>query len=177
MMLLPDPQLSDFRHHLESFEGRCDFLYLDGNHHCTIGVGHLLPTFAEARALMPDLTQAEWDAVLTAKPAMGPHYYAALTTCRMPQDAIDALLDTDIAEKSSELTAALPACTAWPPAVRQCLLDFAFNIGAHGLVQKFPHMLAACAAGDWKTAAAESKRNGIQADRNEYTERLLLSAV
>ena len=50
-MLLPDPQLSDFRHHLEAFEGRIPWLYLDGPGNVTGGVGHLFRSYADAAAL------------------------------------------------------------------------------------------------------------------------------
>lgn len=175
---LPDPYLSDLRTHLCLFEGRIPWLYLDGPGNVTGGVGHLFRTFADACVWLPMLTIAEWDAVRNADPDQPATCYSHLSIARMSQNSIDTVLDADITAKGAGLASVLPASAqAWPGAVKQALYDFAFNIGAHGLVAKFPKMLAAIEAGDYKTAAAESERKGIQPARNEYVRNLLISAL
>ena len=179
MDFIPDPQLSEFTFHLEGFEGRFPFPYLDGAGNVSTGVGHLCSSLEEFVKLgwVGGKPENDFLTVKSSRPKMGINYYAGLTTCRLPQDIIDELRNADIAGKISQLTAALPECTGWPVAARAALLDMSFNIGVHGIVSKYPNMLAAIRSGDWKTAATESHRNGIQDARNQYTAGLFLSCA
>ena len=179
MSFLPDPWLSDFRSHLEIFEGRIAWMYADGVGWPSCGVGPALFTPESAQALpwVNGNPVVGWHAIKSAEPNHPAQYYAALSPCRLPEDAIDALRDADIAEKIGELAVALPGCAAWPPQIKQVALDFAFNLGTHKFATTYPKMIAAIRSGDWKTAAAESHRNNIQDSRNQYTASLILSAL
>ena len=175
-LILPDPYFTDLRTHLCLWEGRIPWLYLDGPGHVTVGVGHLLPDFATAQSVVPGLTQAEWDAVISAPPNQPASAYKRLTTARMSEDSMDGVLDTDIYLAGQQLATALPDAQGWPVPVRQALFDFGFNIGSAGLVKKFPKMLAAMRAADWKTAALESARTDVESARNDYAYSLIMSA-
>ena len=82
----------------------------------------------------------------------------------------DALLDSDIAEFTVAVIAALPLSRTLDEARMGVLVGMAFNLGTAGLLG-FKKFLSACERGDWFTAAAHmldskwARQVGIRAQR------------
>ena len=75
------------------------------------------------------------------------------------------------------LRSLLPGFDAFPAQAQEALLDMAFQLGARGLVNKFPHLVASVKARDWKTCAVQCHRAGIQEWRNVATADLFRHAA
>ena len=166
---------------LPIFEGRTSWMYLDSDGTVTVGVGHALFTLADAIAvfhMMPD-EYDEWNAVKNASLGFPAAEYEALTTCRLTDIQIDSLLTKDLANAESQLAALWPVYRTLPEGPKCAVLDMAFNLGATKLLREFPKFVGALSADppDYKTAAAECVRIGVQPERNEWTKACLLSAA
>lgn len=188
MTLLDDAHAADFIKHLEIFEGRTSYFYLDSGSpsSVTIGVGVMIPSASVAESLNWEggmgaiaIAAAEWQTVKDATPGLAAASYAHLTTNRLSSEEVDKLRDKRIASMESDLIHAIQGVSAMPQPIVQCLCDMAFNIGSgklhaqyFGPTSKFgPAIYRA----DWQTAAAESARRGIQPARNEYVRDLIMS--
>ncbi len=85
-------------------------------------------------------------------------------------EAIDQILNDDIAATESQLLSVLPWASQLSPARYGALLNMAFNLGVAGLLE-FRRMLAALERQDWTTAARElldstyARQVGTRADR------------
>ena len=64
------------------------------------------------------------------------------------------LLDNDISRHTADVLALLPWMLRMDEVRREALINMAFNVGAHGLLES-PKMLRAAEAGDWPLAAIE----------------------
>jgi GH24 family phage-related lysozyme (muramidase) len=148
----------------------------------TVGVGHAIPDAAHACLLswidapVADPVETEFARVAAAEIGLPAVRYQGLSQHRMNEQAIDALLAADVEAFSAALTERLPAWTRYPEPAQEALFDMAYNLGVGGLL-KFHKMLAACAAGDWETAAAQCRRAGIADERNNETAALFRSAA
>ncbi len=151
----------------------------------TVGVGHAIQTGDDAtlltwnvgaRAALDSEVRADYARIAATQKGLAAPAYAPLTTCRMSDAAIDALVAGDVTAFTAKLAARLPNWSRYPDCVQAALFDMAFNLGIDGLL-KFHKMLAACDAADWKTAAAESHREGIGDDRNNQTAAIILQAL
>lgn len=165
---------------LHRFEGSVPHMYRCTGGEVTIGVGHAIPSAADARqlpwaAVTVDLISDDWARVKAAPQGLPAGQYVSLSSCRMSAEAIDALLSDDIDDFAARIEKALPNWPRYPEPVQEALFDMAYNLGVAGL-KDFPKMLAACDQGDWVTAASESHRIGIPDDRNQETATLLLQA-
>jgi GH24 family phage-related lysozyme (muramidase) len=164
------------------FEGSTPYMYRCTGGEVTVGIGHAIHGAEEALALDwgGPRTSLEQDYARIATAPMGQKYaasyYEPLTTTRMADDAILALCDDDINLCEDQLAQALPDWDSYPELVRQALFDMGYNLGVAGLL-KFEKMLAAVNAGDWKTAAQESRRKGIAEGRNKEIEELFLGEI
>jgi len=181
-LLTPDSSLSPYNHismdtadvraRLEKFEGRVPWMYRCTGGEVTVGIGHAIHSAADAQKLTwdtgADQAAAAYAVIAGAPKGQVAKNYAPLTTCRMSNDAIDALTAADIDAFTAQLRAALPKFDTYPAPAQAALFDMAYNLGIGGL-KKFPHMLAAVDAGDWEAAAQQSHRNGIQDARNNET--------
>jgi GH24 family phage-related lysozyme (muramidase) len=170
---------------LGNFEGRLPYMYRCTGGEVTVGIGHAIPTADDAvkltwmvgsRAATPDEVRADYARIAATPKGQVASTYAPLTTCRLNAGAIDALVAADIALFTAKLAARLPNWDRYPDCVQAALFDMGFNLGVDGLL-KFKKLLAACDAADWKTAAAESHRQGIGDDRNNQTAALILQAL
>jgi GH24 family phage-related lysozyme (muramidase) len=180
---------SEYLPKLKEFEGSVPYMYLDTAGNVTVGVGNLLPDSAAARKLpfewppdpsaeppvaaarpaTADEIQADFDTVSKQPPGRGLHYYQQVTRLRLPEAAIDAVLESRVAEFSASLTASFPDFTLYPEGVCAALFDMAFNLGLHKLTSGFPTFTNAVRARDWTTAARECRRGGIGERRNVWT--------
>ena len=73
----------------------------------------------------------------------------------MPDAIITALRDADIADARVACFAIFLDFPSYADARQAAICDMIFNMGEHEFRQ-FSHMIAAIAAGDWETAAAEA---------------------
>jgi GH24 family phage-related lysozyme (muramidase) len=180
---LAGPAFDAYLKQLDTWEGRCQWMYMDVPGNVTTGVGHLIAEadLASLLGFVGGDPAADWQAVKSASPGLIATSYQPLTTCRLPDPVIDALKHADLCKAQSEFLAAIPDSANWPITVRIACLDMSFNLG----VGKFQagyfcatcHFGPACRRGDWTTAAAQSARNGIQPSRNAYIAGLIRSAI
>ena len=170
---------------IEKFEGRVPYMYLCTGGDVTIGIGHAILHAADAvtlswsiggRAATAEEITADWGRVAAAEKGRVATAYQGLTTCRMSDDDIDALVLRDVANFTAQLAAVLPHWSGYPEPAQEALFDMAFNLGLGGL-KKFPHLLAAVDAGQWEVAAAQSHRQGISDARNQQTADLFRQAA
>ena len=179
--------LEELKARLREHEGVVPHLYLDTLGLVTCGVGHMIPN-ANAMAgipmVRPNGTEAplvdkvtEWYRVKHLEPARLAAYYAANTTLRMTPEAITSLQDEDVDGFRQGLRFFLPGFDAFPEPAQEALLDMAFQLGAQGLVDKFPRLVASVKARDWNTCAVQCHRAGIQEWRNVATADLFRHAT
>jgi GH24 family phage-related lysozyme (muramidase) len=167
---------------LKKFEGSTSYMYLCSGGEVTVGVGHAIFDAARAAGLpwtgspAPTLISADFARVAAADKGLVATRYENLTQCRLSAEAVDALLLSDIDAFEKNLTASLPALQSYPEPVQEALFDMAYNLGVGGLL-KFHKLLAACASGDWETAATECRRGGIADARNKETAALFRQAA
>ena len=167
---------------LKKFEGSTSYMYRCSGGEVTIGVGHAIFDAAHAIQLpwigaqAPTLIAADYARVAAADKGLPAVRYESITQCRLSAESIEALLLSDIEAFEKNLNALLPAWQGYPQPVQQALFDMAYNLGVGGLL-KFHKLLAACASGDWETAATECRRNGIGDGRNQETAALFQQAA
>jgi lysozyme len=167
---------------LKKFEGSTSYMYRCTGGEVTIGVGHAIFDAGRAlqlswtRAPAPSLITGDFARVAAADKGSAATHYQSLTQCRMSDEAIGALLLSDIEAFEKNLTASLPVWQRYPEPAQQALFDMAYNLGVGGLL-KFRKLLAACAAGEWETAATECRRVGIADSRNQETAELFRQAA
>lgn len=156
---------------LERFEGSFEFMYRATSGEVTIGIGHLIPNVAMALAVpwygspSNDSIMSDWRRVAEAPKGLAPGSYAGLSRLRLDSEAILDLLDEDIGQNLATLARTIPEFLSYPDPVQEALFDMLFDLGAAGL-RNFEELLAACRLGDWRTAAIESRREGIAEARN-----------
>jgi GH24 family phage-related lysozyme (muramidase) len=174
---------------LKIFEGSIPFMYVDTTGNVTVGVGNMLPTAAEAQKLAfqrrPDPTAnppitaaqpataaeilADFNNVARQTHGQSAGFYKQFTKIDLPENAIDALLQSRVTEFLTGLTPAFPDYNQYPEEVCAALFDMAFNLGLTKLTTEFPKFCAAVKRKDWVTASAQCHRNGIQESRNTWT--------
>lgn len=170
---------------LPDFEGRVPHMYLDTRGYPTTGVGHLLAAVKDAYGLpflLPTGLAAalhdilnDYQAVKQSQPGKLPKYYAAIADLRLSDASIDALLMSDIQVISSGLITRLAELPTFPDPAQNALVNMAFQLGPHGVTAKYPRLMAACRAHDWKTAAAECFIPDAQKSRNDANKKFFLS--
>jgi GH24 family phage-related lysozyme (muramidase) len=171
---------------VQSFEGRVRYMYKCTGGEVTIGFGHAIENPADApkltlsingRPATDDEILADYAKVAAIEKGPAATFYANLTQCRMADTDIDALLAADITRFEALLADALPNWDTYPEPAQEALFDMAYNLGIHGLQNKFPTMMAAVHAGQWDVAAAQCHRTGIGETRNQQTAALFLQAA
>src|ERR1035441_10410845 len=117
---LMDPALVISR--LESFEGRVPYLYLCTGGDVTVGIGHAIQTPADAlqltfsiagRSAMAAEIQGDYASVAAAQKGLIAKAYAPLTTCRMADSDIDALVSSDGQNFETRLAARTQHCSVY----------------------------------------------------------------
>lgn len=84
----------------------------------------------------------------------------------LPTDAIDLLYDRQVRVLLAGIQHALPWAASLSPSRQRVFVDIAYNAGIDGLL-KFEKMLAAAAAGDFSTAAAEILNSHLALGRRQ----------
>ena len=169
-------------------EGCIPHMYLDTVGKVTVAVGQMLPTAAAAQTLTfirrdngNQATDAEkrqdFEAVARQTAGRVAAAYKQFTQLDMPEDAINALLDTRIEGFEAVLRRDFPEYDSYPDEVKLGLMDMAFNLGNQGLVSKFPSFTRAARAQRWRTCAQECQRTGISNARNAMTKQLFENAA
>ena len=158
---------------LAEHEGRVRWMYPDTKGNVTVGVGHLLASPVEA-AKLPFLVagrRATYQEILGGWLFVR-RTHQAYTPLTLADASIDLLLRKDVErfEPIVQKTFDIPL----PETALLAIWDMVFNLGSFG---KFPKFVAAVRAGDWETAAAESKRRDIGVGRNKDTADALLALV
>ena len=181
---------------LEHYEGRVPHLYLDGDGNVTVGVGHFVSNRNEMARLtmmtggagvpMQAATlkqkQEEFDTIAKLPGNCAVAFYAKHTKLAMRDVDIDGLLSEHIDSFYSSLAGAYCKAKGYPKDfdalpqnVQLALFDMIFNLGATGLT-RFPQFNKSIKDGDWKKAATQCRRNGVNDGRNEYVKKLPLAA-
>jgi GH24 family phage-related lysozyme (muramidase) len=175
---------------LTEYEKKKDFMYVDSTGNVTTGIGFKLAT-ESAAASYPFLTldddpatdeqkRAEWRLINSHYSSTGNHtadWYEDFTTLYLADEFIDNKLVEIVGQSFTDLSARISGYGEFPSPVRIALQDIAYNVGAKGLVTKFPRLMTAINLRDWATAAQESHRSDPDDERNNYVRDLFLSAV
>ena len=179
---------SSLKQMLVENEGRIPYMYLDTVGRVTLAIGHMIPLVTAAQKLTlrvrgsgapatPEQIASEFNQVQSQEPGRAAEHYRQFTLLEMADDAIDQLLDADIAAMEAGVKQRFAKWDSFPEPAQDALLDMAFNLGVAGLVSKFPKLKAAADAQDWNTCAAQCRRIGISDDRNQKTKNLFLQAA
>lgn len=181
----------------EEYEGRIEHLYLDSVGKVTVGVGHMV----SSKTLMSGLSmykavngvpmqlatdkekQDEYDVVSKLDSSHLASWYKSKTSLVMKGADIDALRENDITTFYSSLTRIYTKSSGYPSDfddlpdnVQLALFDMIFNLGATGIITKFPTFNSFIKTGDWAKAADQANRTGLSTSRNEYVKQLLIEA-
>ncbi len=165
-------------------------LYVDSVGKVTVGIGNMLPNLAAAQAqpfvVRGNPTQSasaaevktDWDAVSGhAGENLRATSFAKYTLLDLPEDICWALLKKRIDnEFLPGLKGLYDDWDKFPLAAKRALLDMAYNLGMAGF-KKFKTLNGHVKKADWEKAAGSCSRQGIPADRNEWTRARFNEAV
>lgn len=152
------------------FEGRVPFMYLDVKGLVTTGIGNLIDPIttgvtlpwlkADGTKASKSEIEAEWRKVksLQAMRMRGGMAYGAVTSLRLSEAAIDALVVRKANEMEMHLVKRFKGYDTWPADAQLGLLSMAWAMGP---AFKFPKFQAACDALDFRTAAIQCKMNEV----------------
>lgn len=170
-------------------EGRCYHLYLDVKKLPTTGVGNLVATLPEVRALpwkRPDGTDAAPDEVIAMWATVKAHEelapaggmaFAKLTTLRLTDEGVDALVERRLQMNHLQLARRFPDLDEWPADAQLFIHSWAWAVGP---AAPYPLMSAALRRGDFIAAAGECIINpqvGTIVERNRRNQMLLWNAA
>lgn len=170
-----------------SEEGYIDHMYQDTRSFVTIAAGHMLATVDLALTLpfrlratnelaSPIHIQTDFRNVKSAQRGMRAEAYKRFTALTLIRTDGIELMSKDIAYALNGIRKHWSIFDSMPLPAQQAVLDMAYNLGVAG-VMKYNELLRAASAGDWRTAAAESFRHGIGAERNQRTHDLFTSCL
>ncbi len=161
-----------FRRFNEPLEGVVHHMYLDIKGLVTIGVGNLIDPIKEVmplpfrfkenteRLATPEEIMAEWKAVKANTGLAKKGHVAAsrVTTLEISDEAVGALIQRRLAanEKIIKKQAPFAKWDAWPADAQLGVLSMSWAMGPSGFAG-FPRFCAACAALDFRAAAAQCK--------------------
>jgi GH24 family phage-related lysozyme (muramidase) len=171
----------DFLPILKGFEGNIPSMYLDTVGNVTCGVGFELETALVAQGFpwyvdpactiraTPQEITAAWVRVKAMIPGRMPAFYTYDGCLQLQQQDIDTHLLGILDQTDEELQRDYPGFEGFPDAVKMALCDMDYNLGNAKLRNTYPKFDAAVDAQDWKTAALQCSREGIQPARNTWT--------
>jgi hypothetical protein len=174
------------------YEGRLSWLYLDTKSLVTTGVGFLMDDGTghapDACLRLPWIYQGvaatrlqigdAWDRVKarTDLAPRGGYAFQNVTTLRLPEQAIGALLTAKTLDFWSILSATLPALEQWPADAQLALMDMAWHMGPRFLGSKWPNFTAAAHAEDF-AGMAEHCQTANRSPRDARHVRLFSNAA
>jgi GH24 family phage-related lysozyme (muramidase) len=170
-----------WRSHFIKYEGNLNHFYLDTKGLVTIGIGcqvydpTVLPLVHKSDGMAANRAEIFTDYNLIKAQPMGKiaSYYDQFCQCFMMNIGIDSLFYSRLNHFLVDLETKL----AWGPLDQfpenavLALTDMAFNLGIGGLM-KFHIFLNSFRNREWKTCAKECIRNGIQQERNDWTQQI-----
>lgn len=147
-------------------EGRVRTMYCDCLGLITTGVGNLINTLAQARALpwlladgskaQPADIDADWNLLNSRRPYYAKrawHVYAAAMRCHLSDDAIDALCKRQLASNEAGFRKRWANYDRWPADAQLACHSMGWAVGAEWF-RKFPIGSACLDREDWAGAAA-----------------------
>ncbi len=171
----------------KKFEGRISWPYLDRKGLVTVGVGNLIDPLNFAfglgwidnntgqSATVEKIAQ-DWRAVKARQDLSqiggGSALWPPLTTIRLTDTAIDALVAGKLGEDARELLKFFPTFEDFPAEAQLGILSMAWAMGPDRFAD-FPKFVAAANAGDWQTAANESHMQGVGIEPRNDANKLL----
>lgn len=158
-------------------EGHLPFMYLDRKGYVTTGDGNLIDPVGSALGLpwvnasgAPASEDEIYDAWNTVKARQdmrdgGGKAYGKLTSLRLDDATIAALVDRKLASDEATLTRYFPAMSTWPADAQLAVVSMAWALGP-AFAEKYPKFVRAITQlrPDFATAALES---GISEEGNE----------
>lgn len=184
-----------FVHFTARFEGRLTFMYGDVKNLVTTGVGNLIDSTPQPQPWTPALklpwkrldgtlaTQMDvigaWQAVKARHDLtqQGGGHYAGVTTLRLSDADVDALVLAKLDSNEAQLQRLLPGWDSMPADAQLALHSWAWAVGA---AARYPSMFAALKRGDYAGASAECDINpkvGTIVLRNAANHALLENAA
>ena len=170
------------------FEGSVNHMYLDTVGKVTVGVGNMLSSVEQAQELpfvdrrtgrraTPQEIAADFEAVQRQPKGLFHGRYARCTKLSLPDEAVDALLEQRLHQFEGDLRRLYPGFDDFPEGAKLGLLDMAYNLGAGALAHRWPRLNAAVRSRDWAGVARESRRRGVNEERNAATRALFEAAA
>jgi hypothetical protein len=163
------------------YEGRLSWLYLDTKALVTTGIGFLMDTGTgqapESCLALPWVDQgmpatraqigSAWSRVKarTDLAPKGGYAFKDVTTLRLSDQTISALLNAKTLEFWSVLVAQLPGLEQWPADAQLALMDMAWHMGPRFLGSRWPNFTAAAHASDF-AGMAEHCQTANQSPRD-----------
>jgi len=129
-----------FPHYIETFEGRCAWMYLDTKCLVTTAVGNLIDPLGQAihypwqdgaEIATTAQVQAEWDKVKSLKSMsqQGGGAFARVTSLRLSEAFIDSLVNIRAVEMWHTLLDRWPDAEQWPWQAQLATLSMAWCLG------------------------------------------------
>lgn len=156
-------------------EGRTNYMYLDNRRVnglpaplVTIGIGCAIPVtevtslefiLGDRPATASEIL-SDYHALLLAPFGRKASFYEPLTTVRLTDRGIEALIEQRFADFSKSLHTIFPDFSTYPKTAKAGCLELIYGLGAAGLAAPhYPMFRAAVQARDWVKAAAECASN------------------
>ncbi|MCK5603999.1 hypothetical protein KAR91_19080 [Candidatus Pacearchaeota archaeon] len=186
-----DTFMKDTAHH----ENDIEVMYLDTKGYVTVGRGHrvkgetgavsihnsLLPFYRkkDGKRATDDEVMAEYNHVKQLVKGNGKKYYRDNTTLEANESDITnlAVKDGQVLLSEIETVLKLDEFSTYPLSVQLAIADMQYNMGSTNFNAGFPKFLNAIKHRDWETAASESSRKDVGADRNTDTKNKLTEAL
>jgi GH24 family phage-related lysozyme (muramidase) len=178
-----------FTAHVERYEGRTTWMYLDTKGLVTVGVGNLVDPVSLALEL-PWLrgeggpascaeVEAEWERVKAMREGMVAGRYRTGAGLHLAEEAVDELVARKLEEFWGHLVRYFPGAPDWPADAQLGLLLHAWAVGPHAYrrAKGWPKLSAALDSRDWAMAAEECVIPGARASRNEAHQRCFTNAA
>lgn len=151
---------------LKTLEGRVPWMYLDSNALVAVAAGNVVDPIDAAVSLpfvrkidqsaaTEQEIRAEWQ-LLKDNPGLAPKGYRAceaITSLRLTEATMDALVGDELDAKESLLRTAFPDWDCWPADAQLGALSLAWALGA-AFPARWPEFSKAAKAQDWLGAAA-----------------------
>ena len=167
---------------IEYHEDKISWMYLDTRGNVTVGIGLMLPNLDAALAQpfkiegmggpLPATHEQitnDWNRVTSMPMGKVAVAYHSMSSCFLADEDITANLFAYVKTEEATLQRGLPGYDQFPDPAKIALLDMGYNLGAAGVLHGYPHLCAACVAGDWKAASQQCQRRGVGTDRNSWT--------
>lgn len=151
--------------HFERFEGRIHHMYLCTGDRVTVGIGHMIPSAEEAAKLQfgaatKEVIEADWRRVAGMQAGRLAQFYRRAGAPIMHDVEIMRIFREDIDQFLASLRVILKDYDTLPGSVQLALLDMIYTLGPGGFSQ-YKRMLGHIRGRNWKGAAAECARGGI----------------